>query len=111
MRGNPWAPWLTRFRTPSRSAPEKLADYQHYMQQEEFKGTITDQFNLRKAGTKVTEHLKLRVQVVRELFAAEPQELRTRMKEEADAKHAALLEKHEDTLEGLPALDEEDIQE
>jgi hypothetical protein len=81
------------------------------MQQEEFKGRITDKFNSRKAGIKVTEHLKLRAQVARELFVAEPQELRTRMKEEADAEHAALLEKHEDALEGLPALDEEDIKE
>jgi hypothetical protein len=33
------------------------------------------------------------------------------MREGAEALHAAEMNKHEDTLEGLPALDEEDLDE
>jgi hypothetical protein len=33
------------------------------------------------------------------------------MKEEAQAEHTTMLDKHEDTLKGMPALDEEDLDE
>lgn len=111
MNGNPWAEWLTRFRTPTSPLPKKLADYQYYMQHEDFKEKVTNTFNGRKEGVPVKLHLSLRATVARELFVAEPQEVRTRMKEEAEDEHADLLEKYEDALEGLPALDEEDLEE
>jgi hypothetical protein len=44
-------------------------------------------------------------------LAAEPQEVQTRVKEETEAKHAELLERYEDALEGLPALEDEDLEE
>ncbi|KAJ7348995.1 hypothetical protein DFH08DRAFT_998340 [Mycena albidolilacea] len=51
---------------------------------------------------------KRKEKIVKETEA--PQEVRTRMKKEAEAEHADLLEKYEDALEGLPALDEEDLE-
>jgi hypothetical protein len=111
MKGNPWAEWLTRFRTPTSPAPKKLADYQHYMQHDNYKSIVTDAYNARNAGVKPADRLALRAQVARECLSAESQDVRTRMKEEAEADHAALLAKHEDALEGLPALDEEDLEE
>ncbi|KAJ7796847.1 hypothetical protein B0H14DRAFT_3494349 [Mycena olivaceomarginata] len=70
-------------------------DYQHYMQHEDYKAGVAAAYNKRTAG----------------LLAAEPQDVQTKMKEEVQAEHAALLDKHEDALEGMPALDEEDLDE
>jgi hypothetical protein len=77
------------------------------MQHEEFKEKITDEFGAWGEGVPAREHLNLHATIAREPFAAEPQEVCTRMKEEATAEHTVLLDKHEDTLEGLPSLDEE----
>ncbi|KAJ7743981.1 hypothetical protein B0H14DRAFT_3514773 [Mycena olivaceomarginata] len=71
---------------------EKLADYQYYMQHPDYKDQISAIFEERK--------------IAHEMFAAEPEEVRQRMAKGATAKHAALLAKHENALEGLPALDE-----
>lgn len=111
MKDNPWAEWLTRFRTPASPAPKKLADYQFYMTHNDFKSKVAAAFNAKSEGVVPADRLKLRARIAKELFLAEPQEVQTRMKEEAEAEHAALLEKHEDALEGLPALDEEDLNE
>lgn len=111
MRDNPWGEWLTRFRTPAAPMPKKLADYQYYMQHEDYKAKVTAEYDKQSAGVKPADRLKLHARVARELFLAEPQELQTRMKEEADATHAALIEKHEDALEGLPAHNEEGLEE
>ncbi|KAF7375728.1 hypothetical protein MSAN_00462300 [Mycena sanguinolenta] len=111
MKDNPWAEWLSRFRTPATPAPKKLADYQYYMQHEDFKGKITQVFNERKAGVSAKEQLNLRAKIARELFAAETQEVRMWIKDGVAEEHAAQLAKHEDALEGLPALDEEGMEE
>jgi hypothetical protein len=106
-----WGEFLKRFRTPTGPAPKKLADYQYYMQHEDFKQKITAEFDTRKDGVPAKEHLNLRATIARELFAAEPQEIRMQIKEEATAEHASLIDKNKDTLEGLPSLDEEDVTE
>jgi hypothetical protein len=111
MKGNPWAEWLTRFRTPLSAAPKKLADYQHYMQHDDYKSKVTAAYDAKCVGVKPADRLALRAHVARECLLAEPQDVRARMREDAEAEHAALLVKHEDALEGLPALDEEDLEE
>ncbi|KAK7050123.1 hypothetical protein R3P38DRAFT_3173183 [Favolaschia claudopus] len=109
MKDNPWADWLTRFRTPTTSAPKKLADYQYYMQQKVYKRKVTTEYDKRKESVPKDDRMKLRTIIARELLAAETQEIRDAMKQGAEAEHAALLEKHEDALAGLPALDEEGL--
>jgi hypothetical protein len=111
MKDNPWAGWLTRFRTPNGSPLKKLADYQHYMQHDDFKSKVVDTFKERSIGVRAAEHLKLRAQIAKELFLAEPQEVQATMKAEAEEEHAAQLRKREDALEGLPAFEEEDLEE
>jgi hypothetical protein len=109
MKDNVWGTWLTRFRTPATAAPKRLADYQFYMQHQDFKSKVTDAFEERKGTLPAKQHMKLRAEIARELLAAEPQEVRERIKEEAEEEHKAQSDKHEDALEGLPALDEEGL--
>ncbi|KAK7052715.1 hypothetical protein R3P38DRAFT_3173036 [Favolaschia claudopus] len=111
MKDNPWQEWLTRFRTPSTSAPKKLADYQYYMQRKPYKDKITALYEARKSGVPGTQLMNLRASIARELLACEPQVVRDEMRVGADNEHAALLAKHEDALSGLPALDEEGLAE
>jgi hypothetical protein len=111
VKGNPWGDWLTRFRTPTTAPPRRLADYQYYMQHADYKAKVAEAFNAQKMGAPLSETLNLRAQVARNLFAAELQEVRTRIKEENEVEHADLAAKHEDALEGLPSLDEESLEE
>ncbi|KAJ7752154.1 hypothetical protein B0H16DRAFT_1839373 [Mycena metata] len=111
MKGNPWAEWLKRLHAPQGNAPKKLASNQAYMQHTDFKAKVAEMFDERKAGVSAKQLLNVRATVARELLAAEPQAVCTRMREEADAEHAAVIEKHEDALAGLPALEEEDLAE
>ncbi|KAJ7201971.1 hypothetical protein B0H12DRAFT_1244105 [Mycena haematopus] len=111
MKDNPWAPWLTRFRAPAGPAPKKLADYQFYMQHNDFKSKVAEEFKLRSSGIPAAEHLKLRAHIAKEFFLAEEEEVRTKMRQEAEAEHEALLKAHQDGLEGLPAVEEEDMDE
>ncbi|KAF7378028.1 hypothetical protein MSAN_00226700 [Mycena sanguinolenta] len=78
----------------------KLADYQYYMQHEDF-----------KVGVAGRDQLNLRTKIARRLLLSEPQEFQQRMKEGAAEEQAAQMAKHEDALEGLPALDEEAMEE
>ncbi|KAF7342708.1 hypothetical protein MSAN_02028700 [Mycena sanguinolenta] len=111
MKENPWAPWLTRFRTPATAAPRKLVDYQYYMQHEDYKGKVTARFDEEKASVSARDQLNLRTKIAREMLASETEEVRARIKEGAAAEHTAQLAKHENALEGLPALDEEGLEE
>lgn len=111
MKENPWAEWLTRFRTPAGPAPRKLAPYQFYMAHKDHKEKVTTVFEVDKVGVPVSQHLNLRGKIARTLLEAEPEELQKEMKEGAEAEHAEMMEKHEDALEGLPALDEESLDE
>jgi hypothetical protein len=110
MKDNVWGTWLTRFRTPVTAAPKRLADFQFYMQHEDFKRKVTDMFDKRKGALPVKQHMKLRTEITRELLAGEPQEVWNRIKEEAEEEHKSQSDKHKDALEGLPALDEEGLE-
>ncbi|KAJ7608100.1 hypothetical protein DFH06DRAFT_1347134 [Mycena polygramma] len=109
LRGNPWSGWLTRFRTPTTLPPKRPGDWQHYMQQEEFKEMIEVEYKKRKPDVHKGQLLNLRGIVAREFFAKESVEVQERMKEENDTAQAALMEKHKDALEGPPGLDEADL--
>ncbi|KAK7053872.1 hypothetical protein R3P38DRAFT_3305269 [Favolaschia claudopus] len=111
MKENPWGEWLRRFRTPSTSAPKRLADYQYYMQQKPYKDLITAEFETRKVDVPGTQLMNLRATIARELLAKEPQEVRDEIHQGAVDEHAELLARHQDALDGLPALDEEGLEE
>ncbi|KAJ7841070.1 hypothetical protein B0H14DRAFT_2587087 [Mycena olivaceomarginata] len=44
LKSNPWAEWLTRFRTPAGPVPKKRADFQYYMRLDEYKGKVAEWF-------------------------------------------------------------------
>jgi hypothetical protein len=102
---------MKKFRLPSGAAPKKLADYQFYMQHKEFRTKVTEAFNEQSVGLKASQHLKVRARIAKELFLAEPQEVQAKIKEEAEEEHADLVAKHEDRVEGLPSLDEDEMEE
>jgi hypothetical protein len=79
------------------------------MQHEDFKAGVTKAFKAKKeaGGIAKAEELAVRAKIAQELFQAEPQDVRLRIEAEADAEAAALKEKHQDAMEGLPGLDEE----
>jgi hypothetical protein len=59
LKENPWTLWLTRFRVPMGAPPKKLADYQHYMQHEDYKAGVAAVYNERTEGVKVGDRLAL----------------------------------------------------
>jgi hypothetical protein len=63
MKENVWGTWLTGFRTPTTVAPKRLANYQFYMQHEDFKSKVTDLFAERKGGLPAKQHMKLRTEI------------------------------------------------
>jgi hypothetical protein len=81
------------------------------MQHEDFKAKVTEAYEEQKAGVPASGLLNLRGIIARKLLVAEPPEVQEQMKQEADTEHAAVSEKHEDALEGLPALDDEGLEE
>ncbi|KAJ7350845.1 hypothetical protein DFH08DRAFT_958464 [Mycena albidolilacea] len=95
LKSNPWAEWLTHFRTPVGPVPKKQADFQYYMWLDEYKGKVAEQFEAMKGDAPAAEHMNIRAQAACELLALETPE----------------MNKHEDMLEGLLALDEEDLDE
>lgn len=102
---------MKTFRLPSGPAPKKLADYQFYMQHEDFRTKVTEEFNKQSVGLKASQHLKVRARIAKELLLAEPQEVQAKIKEEAKEEHAELVAKHEDRVEGLPSMDEDEMEE
>jgi uncharacterized protein with HEPN domain len=81
------------------------------MQHENFKAKVMEAYEEQKAGVSAGGLLNLRGVIARRLFLVEPEDVQARIKREVENEHAALLEKHEDTLEGSPALDEEGLDE
>jgi hypothetical protein len=81
------------------------------MRLDEYKGKVAKRFEATKGDAPAAEHMNIRAQAARELLALETPEVQKKMREGAEALHAAEMNKREDALEGLPALDEEDLDE
>jgi hypothetical protein len=111
VKNNPWAEWLTHFRTPAGPALKKRSDFHHYMRLDQYKEKVVEWFEAKKGNAPAAEHMNLHAQAARELLALETPEVQQQMKAEAEALHTAALNKREDALEGLPALDEDDLEE
>ncbi|KAJ7781685.1 hypothetical protein B0H14DRAFT_2631032 [Mycena olivaceomarginata] len=80
------------FSHPGRARPRRnVSDFQHYMRLDQYK-------------EKVVERLRS------EASCSRDSEVQQQMKAEAEALHPAALNKREDALEGLPTLDEDDLE-
>ncbi|KAJ7809604.1 hypothetical protein B0H13DRAFT_2385139 [Mycena leptocephala] len=81
LTANPFTPWLSRLRRPTDKAPGRLPDYQFYMQHDDFKN------------------------------AAEPEEVKARIRKEAQEEQDEVLKSWNDADEGLPSLEPEEQEE
>ncbi|KAJ7915946.1 hypothetical protein B0H13DRAFT_2323814 [Mycena leptocephala] len=108
---NPWTPWLARLRRPDDKSPKRITDHQFYMQHDDFKGAVTTTFNERHWDVPRSERLARRCDVARELFEAEPDEVKKRIREEAMLEHEGEVRRWHDAVEGLPSMEVEDQEE
>ncbi|KAJ7174316.1 hypothetical protein C8R46DRAFT_1214526 [Mycena filopes] len=108
MTSNLYTPWLARLRCPDGASPKRVTDYQFYMQHEEFKAAVEEEFQLRHAHEPRRQHLSLRCQVAREFFERESEEVKKRIRLEAQLEHEDQLEQWKDAEEGLPSANEEE---
>ncbi|KAJ7025305.1 hypothetical protein C8F04DRAFT_1269332 [Mycena alexandri] len=108
---NPYTPWLARLCRPAEPAPKRISDYQYYMQHADFRDKVATQFQREYPDIGRGEALAARCKVARALFEAEPEEVKSRMREESMKEHEAMLEEWKEADEGLPSVDEEDREE
>jgi hypothetical protein len=111
MTKNPWTAWLARLRRPDDKSPKRITDYQFYMQHEDFKGAVATAFSEKYWDTPTSERLARRCDVARELFEAEPDEVKKRIREEAKLEHEGEVRRWQDAVEGLPSMEPEDQEE
>ncbi|KAJ7758851.1 hypothetical protein DFH07DRAFT_958252 [Mycena maculata] len=83
MGNNPFSPWLARLRRLHGSAPKRITDYQFYMQHDEFKAAVARKFEEDHWDADRGDHLRLRCDVARTMFSAEPQEVKDQIRAEA----------------------------
>jgi hypothetical protein len=81
------------------------------MQHDDFKGAVTTTFNERHWDVPRLERLARRCNVARELFEAEPDEVKKRIREEAMLEHEGEVRRWHDAVEGLPSMEVEDQEE
>lgn len=105
---NPFTTWLAQLRRPSQKSPKRITDYQFYMQHDEFKDAVNAKFEEHHWDAKREDVLSLRCAVARELFNAEPEEIKVRIRKEAVAEHEGELQRWLDANEGLPAVEVEE---
>jgi hypothetical protein len=108
LAGNPWNTLLKSLRLPEGPPPKQISDYQFYLQHPDFKDKIADEYAANHADTPNEQRLKTKCAIARKFLEEEPQEVKTRIREEAAAEHAMLMEKHKNGMEGLPSVNEED---
>lgn len=78
------------------------------MQHVDFKGGVDRKYDEAVDDTAQKDRLKLRGAIARELFEAEPQEVKLRIRKESMEAHEEQLEKWTEAEDGLPSIDEED---
>jgi hypothetical protein len=111
MTKNPWTAWLAHLRRPDDKSPKWIADYQFYMQHEDFKGTVAAAFSEKYWDTPTSERLARCCDVARELFEAELDKVKKRIWEKAKLEHEGEVRRWQDAVEGLPSMELEDQEE
>ncbi|KAJ7027745.1 hypothetical protein C8F04DRAFT_1266695 [Mycena alexandri] len=87
LTSNPFTPWLARLRQPEAQCPKRVTDYQFYMQHDDFKTAVDNEFQTRYWDQPREQHLALRCKVAREFFEAEPEDVKKRIRDEAREEH------------------------
>ncbi|KAJ7241842.1 hypothetical protein C8J57DRAFT_1526638 [Mycena rebaudengoi] len=105
LHKNPYFAWLSKMHEVEAPAPKRLADYQYYMQHDDFKNRVTKRFNIESCVEPRSKHITLRCKIAREMLEAEPEDVKKRLKEEADVEHEDALARHQEEDEGMPSVD------
>ncbi|KAF8212567.1 hypothetical protein K438DRAFT_1751012 [Mycena galopus ATCC 62051] len=108
IQGNPYFEHLAQLsRGNSSSALQRPADYQFYMQHEDYKDAVTERFEdkCREEGT--AKLIALRCAIAKKMFEAESDDVKNQIKAECDKRHAEQLEAYKDEDESLPSPDPE----
>lgn len=81
-------------------------DQQFYMQHEAYRDKVLDEFHARYPNATRRSRLALLNKVAVECLQEETQEVKDTIKASADRQHAAELEEYNESLDGLPSMDE-----
>ncbi|KAJ7601428.1 hypothetical protein DFH06DRAFT_1154134 [Mycena polygramma] len=111
MASNPFTPWLSRLRRPDESCPKRTTDYQYYMQHKDHKEAVDLEFRTKHWDAPREKQLSLRCKVARDMFALESNDVRDRIRQEAQEEHDEELQRWKDAEEGLPSVEEENQKE
>ncbi|KAJ7755133.1 hypothetical protein B0H16DRAFT_1722345 [Mycena metata] len=111
LTNNPYTPWLARLRRPDQVCPKRVTDYQYYMQHDDYKEAVQNEFKTRHWDRPHNEHLALRCKVVCEFFEAEPEDVKDRIRLDAREEHEEEVARWRDAEDGLPSTNEEEQQE
>ncbi|KAJ7726345.1 hypothetical protein B0H16DRAFT_1735660 [Mycena metata] len=111
LASNPYTPWLARLRRPEEACPKRVTEHQFYMQHDDHKARVESEFQSRHWDAPRKNHLTLWCGVARELFEAEPEEVKARIRQEARQEHKEQVALWKDAAEGLPSANEEDQKE
>ncbi|KAJ6524060.1 hypothetical protein DFH09DRAFT_1329587 [Mycena vulgaris] len=107
IHANPYFKYLADMRRDHHPPPKRMADYQLYMQHADFKDKVNEQFEGEHEDVPRKQQLSMWCAVAAKLLAEEPEEVKTRMREENQAKHDAAVKEHKEEDEGLPSVDPE----
>jgi hypothetical protein len=106
--GNPFFTYLGQMRHQEDEAPPKRqTDFHFYLRHPDYKDAVADRFEELYSDAPRSQHIALRCKVAREMLAAEPEEVRERLKMECDNAHAEELAAYEEEGQGLPSVEEE----
>jgi hypothetical protein len=81
------------------------------MQHDDFKNAVNERFEYESWAVPRAEHLAKRCAIARELYQAEPEEVKTRIRKEAQEEQDKVLKSWNDADEGLPSLEPEEQEE
>ncbi|KAF8171736.1 hypothetical protein K438DRAFT_1773036 [Mycena galopus ATCC 62051] len=107
MTSNVYLPFLAQLRRPEGKPPKRLPDFQFYMQHADFKDAVNNAFEAGSADVPKNKKLAYRCDLARSMLAAEPDEVRARIRKEAEEEHAEDLAGWEEADEGFPAMEPE----
>ena len=105
---NPFAVMLKALRKPTTPCPRKPSVAQAYLQAHIDEVNIIHDERVGTSAAKGLSGISLRVAIAKELFAAEPEEVRRELQFRIDQEHEDTVARHKEAKLGAPSSDPED---
>ncbi|KAJ7223222.1 hypothetical protein GGX14DRAFT_557803 [Mycena pura] len=103
---NPWKVALKELRTPHGPAPRRHILWQFYQSHADFKDQLAREFLAREYDQRpLSEHIKLRADLAKEMWGDEDEEVKTRIAREVEEEHAEAVAQYNEDSEGAPSAD------